>query len=551
MFKKPIFLIGLLGALLIIAGLILSPSLVGKFTEGGTITTPRGLIAISLFQFYVITFGGILVLESLIINLLPKERRITQFILGISFIGIVLTLSGIILSPLLIKEKLNLFGRFNPEMANSLYLLQLVTITLGSLIVFVSLFFYRKKSPGKKKFGLVVLSIIPIIYLILVYTYYIAAKYPTNTILKSGTYNKVSDLLLGKDILLSDFDPQSSLKLEGKQILKAKYPVYDFHFHFTSDFFTEEDLRRIAPDALVKSMDSVGVKTIVGLCGLDVETPLNRYQKKYPGRFLIFFNILLGSGRVFTDEFLSGLPAKLEDYVKRGASGLGEFPKDLGINLLDSSRKIIAIDDPRLDPLYAKAGELGMPILWHTADPTPFFQRIDRYNERFSELGRYPQWSYFGPDFPSKETLMKQKENVLKKHPETIIIGGHFDFMTDDLKHLEYFLDTYPNYYIEFGSILAELGRQPYTTRKFFIKYQDRILFGTDGGALFTKGWTVEKLYQAYFEFLETENEYIDYPLKGAINQGNWKIYGINLPDEVLEKIYYKNSEKILFKSKK
>jgi predicted TIM-barrel fold metal-dependent hydrolase len=294
-------------------------------------------------------------------------------------------------------------------------------------------------------------------------------------------------------------------------------------------------------------MDSVGIKTIIGLGGLKFDTLVTKYSKEYPGRFAIFSNVLLGSGRIFSNEFLASLPFKLEEYVKMGLSGIGEFPKDLGIRLYDTSGKLIPIDDPRLDPLYTKAGELGFPILWHTADPTPFFERVDGFNERFSELGKYPDWSYFGTNFPSKETLIKQKENVLKKHPETIVIGGHFDWMTDDLDYLGHLLDTYPNYYIEFGSILSELGRQPFTTRKFFIKYQDRILFGTDGGALFTKGWTVEKLYQAYFEFLETENEYIDYPLKGAINQGNWKIYGINLPDEVLEKIYYKNAEKILF----
>ncbi|HSR16460.1 MAG TPA: amidohydrolase family protein, partial [Ignavibacteriaceae bacterium] len=155
------------------------------------------------------------------------------------------------------------------------------------------------------------------------------------------------------------------------------------------------------------------------------------------------------------------------------------------------------------------------------------------------------------PGIPSRESVLKARENVIKKHPNTIFIGAHMGQNVDDLKYIAYLLDTYPNYYVEPSSTLSDLGKQPYTSRKFFIKYQDRILFGTDGGSLFgVKGWTVEKFYQAYFEFFETENEFISYPLQGAINQGDWKICGINLPDSVLEKIYYKNAEKILSKKK-
>jgi predicted TIM-barrel fold metal-dependent hydrolase len=355
--------------------------------------------------------------------------------------------------------------------------------------------------------------------------------------------------LLGREILLSDYSPKLSLKLPRKQILKAKFPVIDIHFHFNSDFITEEDKRVLAPEALMKSMDSIGVIMIVGNDGPNIEELIKRYHNKFPDKFLNFTNILSGIPQKNTDEFLAKRPAEMERLVKMGLSGIGELPKELGLKMRDDSGKLIPADDPRLDPLYAKAGELGIPIVWHVSDPQPCFEPVDKYNERFIQLGKYPEWSYYGPDFPDKKTLLKQRENVLKKHPNTIFIGAHVGDNADDLNYAAYLFDTYPNYYFEFSSALGDLGRQPYSARKFFIKYQDRILFGTDGGSLFNvAGWSVAKFYRAYFEFLETENEYIDYPLQGAIFQGNWKIFGINLPDEVLEKIYYKNAQKILSK---
>ena len=252
-------------------------------------------------------------------------------------------------------------------------------------------------------------------------------------------------------------------------------------------------------------------------------------------------------GRILTDEFMASLPSKLETFKKLGMRGVGEFPKDVGLKMKDTSGKLIPLDDPRLSPFFEKAGELGFVVIMHTSDPTQFWQPVDKYNERFTELGRYPFWSYVGDDFPSKEKLMKERENVLREHPNTIFVGCHMGYNPEDLKYVGYMLDKYPNYYVDIAAVLCDLGRQPYTCRKFFIKYQDRILFGSDGGVLFgTNGWTIEKFYRSYFEFLETDNEYIDYPLEESVNQGDWKIYGINLPDEVLEKIYYKNAEKIL-----
>jgi predicted TIM-barrel fold metal-dependent hydrolase len=159
----------------------------------------------------------------------------------------------------------------------------------------------------------------------------------------------------------------------------------------------------------------------------------------------------------------------------------------------------------------------------------------------------YPEWSFYGPQYPTRETLFKQRENLIKRHPGTVFIGAHIGCNEDDLQYASYMLDTYPNYYVDMAARINELGRQPYSARKFFLKYQDRILFGTDGGyQTGSKELPAELLYRTYFEFLETHSEYFNYPLWDIQKQGRWRIYGIHLPDEVLEKIYYKNAERLL-----
>ena len=431
---------------------------------------------------------------------------------------------------------------------SSLKYLQLATIVLGCLIILISLLIYRRKYLNQeKKYGWIITIPVLIFFLILFDRTYLKLQYPANIITQPGKYGKVLDLLLGRDILLSDYAPKSTLIVERKHIKKAKYPVIDINFHLNSAFQTEYDKRVLAPDNLVKSMDSIGVKIIVNTDGITEK--LKQYVKKYPDRFINFWPTWFPAG-IMTNEELAYLPIQLENRVKMGARGDGEMWKYLGLKTRDTTGKVIPVDDPRLDPLWDKAAELGIPILWHMGDPAAFFQPINRFNERYEELRTMPEWSFYGPQFPSRETIMKQRENVFRKHPKTIFIGCHLGFNPENLKYVGYLLDTYPNYYVELSTVLSDLGRQPFTARKFFIKYQDKILFGTDGGNDFgEKGWTLEKYYRTYFEFLETNDEYFSYPLQGVINQGSWKIYGIALPDSVLEKVYYKNAEKILIRA--
>ena len=535
-----------LGIVLVLLGLFFNPAILGKFHIGKNADWKN--IKSSLLGFYSILSGVLLIVSSLFIKRTTNENRIRTYLISLVILGIGLIISSLILNPTFSIEKFTSANFLNKQAQNRLLFYQLFFLFIGWFFVFFSLGYYFLKYLKKTKL-FVINGLVGVLVLLLLFQItYINKKYPSNIILKPSEYNKVVELLLGQDILLSDFEPRSTLKLKRKKVVKAKYPAIDFNAHLSSSFRTEYDKKVLAPENLLKSMDSVGLRIVINtdVENGDLEKVLNRYSRKYPDRFMNLWPTGFSAG-IMTDERLAELPGELERAIKMGAVGDGELWKNLGLKTKDASGKVIPVDDPRIDPLWAKAGELGVPILWHMGDPAAMFRPIDKFNERFIELRRYPEWSYYGPQFPSRETIMKGREHVLKKHPNTIFIGCHMGWNVDDLDYAGYLLDTYPNYYLDMSTTLSELGRQPYTTRRFFIKYQDRIVFGTDGGSLYgVKGWTVEKFYQAHWEFLETDNEYIDYPMQGAINQGSWKIYGIHLPDSVLQKIYYKNAAKIL-----
>ncbi len=542
MFKKPLILLVILGGLILVAGLFISP---GELVHV-TAKSEWRMVKIELIKHYLIILGSTIVILGLIFSRLPEEKRLNHYLIGLSVIGIILIITGMFFSPHYSIENFSTIKFLSKDGKARLLFYQIITLIFGCLFLIVPLLVLVKRSSKAKKSLCISISLFGILlFAFLIKVTYINIKYPRNIIFKPGKYGKLLELILGQDILLSDFDPISTLKVKRKVITKAKYPVIDINFHLASAFKTGRDYKFLEPDRLVKSMDSVGVKIIVNTDGF--RDNAEKYVKLYPDRFIIFFPTGFPPN-IMTNQELANLPKMLEDAVKKGAKGDGEIWKYLGLRTRDETGKVIPVDDPRIDPLWSKAGELGIPILWHMIDVPANFQPIDRHNERYIMLSKYPIFSHYAPGIiPPRDTLIKDRENVFRKHPNTIFIGCHMGMNADDLTYVAYLLDTFPNYYVEISTVLSELGRQPYTARKFFIKYQDRILFGTDGGSLFgVKGWTVEKFYQAYFEFLETDNEYIKYPMQGAINQGSWRIYGINLPDSVLQKIYYKNAEKIL-----
>ena len=367
-------------------------------------------------------------------------------------------------------------------------------------------------------------------------------KYPHNVLLEVETLPKAWRLISGQDILLGDFRPMPALKVENREVARARFPVIDVHFHL----YQAAVDHGVAPADLIAAMDALGIDRIVSVDGRphQFEYLKTELVDRYPGRFMLFAT--LDPREMFEPGFPEKQLKWLEQAAALGARGI-KVHKRLGLTVRDSAGQLVRIDDPRLAPLWNKAAELALPVLMHVTDPTPFFSLVDATNERYEELVAFPGWSFYGPSFPSKDSLLAQRENVLRRHPRTVFIGAHFGDNPEDLAYVETMLERYPNYHVEISSRVPELGRQPYSARRFFVKYQDRILFGSDGGyGLDTPEWHPIRFYRTYFEFLETQNEYIEYPLHGLQPQGRWRVYGIHLPDSVLKKVYYENSERIL-----
>lgn len=339
-------------------------------------------------------------------------------------------------------------------------------------------------------------------------------------------------LYIGKD-LLTDYRPQPSLVTESHRINRPKFPAIDVHTHFKTS---------LDPKFLLKKMDELGVKRVVNLSGgwgKKLDTTLKTFHGFDPARFLIFCNV--DFSRIDEPDFDSQMAKFLEEAHAKGAAGLKVF-KNLGLTVKDISGKTVPVDDERLDPIWQKAGELGMPVLIHVADPVAFFKPIDRVNERWLQLHRHPNWSFYGPQFPEREEILVQRNRVLSRHPNTTFIGAHVGNNAEDLKAAGAVLDKYPNFNVDIAGRVAELGRQPYSARRFFMKYQNRILFGTDR----YPGRPDQPRYKIYYRFLETQDEYFDYYKHTFPPTGEWKIYGLHLPDEVLKKVYFQNAERLL-----
>ncbi|MEP3389134.1 MAG: amidohydrolase family protein [Reichenbachiella sp.] len=332
------------------------------------------------------------------------------------------------------------------------------------------------------------------------------------------------------DLKLVDWDPKSQLVVHETKILKPKYPVIDIHNHLGKLENTEHYL---------EEMDKAGVWMTVSLDGLSKDNQYKEHLKKSQRvsaeRLLVFFRP--DFERIDEPNWGQNEAKKLEKAVKEGIRGI-KISKRLGLGFRDESGELIKVDDPRIDPFWAKCGELQIPIVIHVSDPKAFFEPIDKHNERYDELGAHPDWSFYGDEFPSKDEILAARNRVIARHPKTIFIGAHMGTLPEELHQVANWLELYPNFYVDIDARISELGRQPNTARKFLIKYQDRVMFGSDTPC-------DAAAYRIYYRWLETDDEYIN-PAQGHHLQGRWMIYGINLPDEVLEKIYNKNALKVL-----
>lgn len=327
---------------------------------------------------------------------------------------------------------------------------------------------------------------------------------------------------------IEEYSPISTLKVPETLLKKAKYPFIDVHSH--QWVMPIQDL-----DKLVSEMDDLNMGVMVNLSGFRgkfLEWSLDNVNKNHPNRFILFLN--LNFEELDDEGFPENALKTLEDAVKQGVNGLKIY-KELGLDDKDNEGNRIAVDDPRLDPIWEKCGELGIPILIHSAEPSAFWLDKDKYNERWLELKQVPSRYRPADKYPPFEQIISEQHNVFRKHPNTTFINAHLGWYGNDLARLGELMDEFPNMYTEIGAVLAELGRQPRFARKWLIKYSDRVMFGKDT-------YRVSEYY-TYFRVLETDDEYFDYYRK---RHAHWKMYGLNLPDSVLRKLYYENALKVI-----
>jgi predicted TIM-barrel fold metal-dependent hydrolase len=329
-------------------------------------------------------------------------------------------------------------------------------------------------------------------------------------------------------------------------VTRAKFSVVDVHSHFRIKL-------RPTPNALDEFVDLMNRQNIAIAVSLDgtlgpiLDEHLQYLWKNHKSRFIVFANIdWQGDGKenepatwdCNQSDFVHRTVLALQAARQKGISGLKLF-KQFGLNYRNSDGSYIAIDDPRFDPIWETCGQLGIPVIMHTADPSAFFEPITARNERYEELSRHPDWHFPSDKFPTRSSLHAARNRIIERHRSTTFIGAHMANDAEDLVETSQLLDAHPNLYIELASRISELGRQPYSARDFLIKYQDRVMFGTDGP------WP-EPRYRSYWRFLETRDEYFPYAEKPFPPQGFWQIYGVHLPDDVLKKIYSENAKKAI-----
>jgi predicted TIM-barrel fold metal-dependent hydrolase len=349
------------------------------------------------------------------------------------------------------------------------------------------------------------------------------------------------------DLRLADFRPRSMLRVPVHEVRRPTLPAIDAHNHLGSEFGSE--WARRPPADLIATLDEAGIETLVDLDGgqgAALSAEIDRWQAAYPDRVAVFAGLDYDSWRQDRD-FGATEAARLRDSAARGARGLKVW-KLLGLRARDPNGHLVAVDDPRLDPLWDVAAELDLPVVIHIADPVAFFEPLDPTNERWEELQAHPDWHFWptrpadrthAPDFPPFDDLLAAFGRLLARHPRTSFVGAHVGCAAEDLGLVGRLLDDHPNLSVDIAARLGELGRQPYTARAFFLRYADRILFGVDMSP-------DPAIYAIHYRFLETFDESFDYGTEAVPGQGRWQIHGVGLPDDVLAKVYAGNARRIL-----
>ncbi len=366
-------------------------------------------------------------------------------------------------------------------------------------------------------------------------------------------------------LALKDYSPKPALHVPETKVPRSRFPVIDCHVHLStlvqrqmpsSDVPLKEGAEgpqasmSTRPEDVIALMNRKNIRLMVNVTGgygPALDEAIRYWHKPYPDRFLVCVEPWwtrtneTGYAKFQADE--------IERAARAGARGV-KVLKTLGLYLRENlkSGPLVKVDDRRFDPMWEAAGALRLPVLIHVSDPESFFDPVDRFNERYLDLLDHPDWSFYDRDFPSDRELQEARNRVIARHPHTHFLILHFGDV-QNLAYMSEVLDRYPNATVEFGARIDELGRQPRVAMKFFDKYQDRILFGTDAvphGDEYPQQVYGDALYQIYYRFLETEDEYFDYSPAKVPPQGRWRIYGLGLPEVILRKVYHDNAARLL-----
>ena len=344
---------------------------------------------------------------------------------------------------------------------------------------------------------------------------------------------------MAEDIFLHQFKPRSFLVNQVTEIKQPKFPVIDAHNHLelVGDYWMTHPVSE-----LLDVMDRSNVQAVVdldGAWGRDVyENHWKRFKEAAPDRFILYAGVEWEKYAEMGAEFPEWAAEELRKQVKSGAQGL-KIDKRFGLQFKDPSGEFIKVDDPLLAPVWEACAELNLPVTIHVADPVAFFEPLDETNERWDELHAHPEWHFPSPPYPSFFSIIERFATLVRRYSNTKFIGAHVGCYSENLAWVSALLDECPNFNVDISERIGELGRQPYSARRFFLKYQDRILFGVDCTP--SVEW-----YRLYARLLETDDEYFNYYLTNPPRQGRWFVHGLYLPDEVLQKVYSLNARRLL-----
>lgn len=345
------------------------------------------------------------------------------------------------------------------------------------------------------------------------------------------------------EIPLSQYQPRPQIVIKETNIPRSRFPAIDIHNHLGDEFGAGWCKRPV--QELLDVMDQANIEALVDLDGGWGENVLQQrieqYKNPYPQRFICFGGVDWDNWCKLGNRFPEWAAQRLGQQASWGAQGL-KIWKNFGLTVKDQFNEMVKVDDPRLHPIWQTAAELKLPVIIHVADPVAFFQPLDQYNERWEELNSHPNWHFYSPTFPEFASILEQFANLVRKNQNTIFIGAHVGCYAENLTWVSQLMDQCENFYVDIAARLAELGRQPFTARSFFERYQDRVIFGTDSPPN-------PQIYQRYFQFLESDDEYFNYDIVEPPGQGRWRIYGVQLPDNILKKIYRLNARKIFYLS--